>query len=307
MLFFYGVLLGFVLLVYPLLVLLHELGHAVPALLFTRARVAVYLGTYGDHDNSWRLRVGLLEIYLKKWTFFWSKGLCVPSSSDMTTTQQVLMTLGGVTVSLAIAVLGFYGALLFDWHGAVKLFLFLLTIFAVVTLITNLIPREYAGLASDGLLLKQLLTGKRLAATFTPELQALIARSREVAIDLGYDYISTLHLFLADCAMPYPYSLTSVFFADAAAYQEFYEQHRVGPVNAGAGSLPITTEFEQALKQAAAARRHGFGPRLYPCHLFLAATEVPDSVFAQVAAEPAALPQTLLAHYRQFGELWSTA
>ncbi|WP_310391007.1 hypothetical protein [Hymenobacter sp.] len=305
MLLFFGLLLAFTLLVWPLLVLLHELGHAVPALMFTPARVAVYLGSYGDGANSWRMQVGRLEIYVKKWSLFWTGGLCVSSSSDMSKAQRVVMLLGGVLVTLAVAVVGFYGALRFDLHGSVKLYMSLLAVFATVTLITNLVPREHGGGASDGLLLKQLLTGDKLVTAFSPELQALIARSREVAIDLGYDYVSTLHLFLADCAMPYPYSLATVFFANAEAQEAFYEQHRTGPANPGAGSLPLTTEFERALQLTTMARRHGLGKMLFPAHLFLAASEVADSDFNRVAFETTALPQILLTHYRPHSELWA--
>ncbi|MDO7846783.1 hypothetical protein Q5H92_10475 [Hymenobacter sp. M29] len=303
MLIFFGILLMIQLVVQPLLVLLHELGHAVPALLFTRAKVTVYLGSYGDTANSWRTQIGLLEIYSKR-SLFWRGGLCVPSSQNMTTPQQVIMVLGGTVVSFAVAALGFYGVLLFDLHGSLKLFMFLLTLIAAVMLVTNLTPREHAGVASDGLILKQLLARNKVKAAFAPELQQLIARSREVAIDLGYNYISTRHLFLADCVMPYQYSLGSLFFPDPTAGEAFYQQHRIGPANAEANSLPLTQEFEQALRLTSGACRHGLCQVLHPSHLFLAATEVAGSEFNQVTADAAILPQALLAHYRAFDELW---
>ncbi|GAB3730916.1 hypothetical protein GCM10027594_12960 [Hymenobacter agri] len=289
----------------PVVILLHELGHAVPALLFTRAKVTVYLGSYGDRDHSWRVQIGLLEFYWKKWSLNWSGGMCVPSSQNMTSAQRVIMILGGVGVTFVIAAIGFYGALVLDLHGSIKLFMFLLVIFATVTLVTNLVPREHDGMPSDGLALLTLLTGKKLQADFGPTLQNLIARSREVAIDLGYDHISTLHVFLADCTMPYAYSLTSMFFADAEARQTFYEQHRIGTANENVGSLPLTVEFEQALRLTSSTRRHGLSWSLHPCHLFLAAAEVPSSNFYQLAANTPDLQQVLLTYYRPFDELWS--
>ncbi|MBF9143391.1 hypothetical protein [Hymenobacter properus] len=288
---------------WPLLIVLHELGHALPALLFTRAKVTVYLGSYDDSANSWRTQLGLLEIYAKR-SFFWNVGRCVPSSQNMTTTQQIIMVLGGAVGAFAVAALGFCGALVFDLHGALKLFMFSLTLVAAAMLVGNLAPRERNGMANDGWLLKQLLANRMVQNTFAPELEQLIARSREVAIDLGYDYISTRHLFLADCLMPYRYSLANVFFPDPAAREAYYEQHRVGPANPAAGSLPLTQEFDQALRRAPAARRHGLSKQLYPCHVFLAATEVANSEFNRVAMDAATLPQTLLSHYRLFDELW---
>ncbi|WP_143080175.1 hypothetical protein [Hymenobacter arizonensis] len=263
----------------------------------------MYLGSYGDSENSWRIQVGLLEIYLKKGSILWPGGMCVYSSQDTSKAQQAIILIGGVAVSLAIATLGFYGTLMFDLHGSVKLYMALLTLLAAITLITNLAAYETERMATDGLQLKRLITGEKAVAPLSPELQALIAQSREVAIDLGYNYISTLHLFLADCAMPYHYSLGKLFFQDEEAQQAFYEQHRVGLANCNAGSLPLTTEFEEALRLTPTTQRHGLCEVLHPCHLFLAASGMPNSEFSRVIPEPTNLPQRLLTHYRAFSEL----
>jgi hypothetical protein len=297
-----GIMGGFALLAQSLLVILHELGHAGPALLFTRANVAIYLGSYGDSTNTWRLRVGLLTIYAKR-SLFWNKGLCVLDNGKLSRPEQYMVILGGVLISLLIAMLSFYGALAIDLHGSVKLFLFLLTLFAVVSLVTNLVPSQRGGLPNDGLLLKLLLADSKQTATFSPELKALIARSRDVAIDLGYEYVSTLHVLLADCAMPYPYSLVHLLFATSEEYSAFYEGCRLGPAAAGVGSLPLTAELEQALKEIAIAHHYGFCRELYPCHLLVAASQVTDSTFRQVAQDAATLLPQLLTYYHTFDEL----
>ncbi|MGI4863136.1 MAG: hypothetical protein ACRYFZ_04385 [Janthinobacterium lividum] len=300
--FFFGILWGFALLVLPLLTLLHELGHAVPALLFTRADVTMYLGSYGDQTNSWRVKIGLLEVYMKR-SLFWRTGLCVHTGSNLSKAENCVIILGGVLVSVLVAALGFYAALAGNLHGAVKLFMFLLVLFAVVSLVTNLVPSQRGGLPNDGLLLKLLLAGRGLAVSFTPELKALIGQSRAVAIDLGYDYISTLHLLLADLAMPYPYSLAGLFFPDPEARAAFYESQRLGPANLAARSLPLTVEFEEALKLAPMSQPQGFRSELYPCHLFLAASQVASSEFSQLVPASSSLYQQLLAYYRTFDEL----
>jgi hypothetical protein len=297
-----GIIGGLALLAQSLLIILHELGHAGPALLFTRANVAIYLGSYGDSTNTWRLRVGLLTIYATR-SLFWNKGLCVHDSAKLSRPEQYMVILGGVLISLSIAVLGFYGALAIDLHGSVKLFLFLLTLFAIVSLVTNLVPSQRGGLPNDGLLLKLLLADNKQAATFSPELKALIARSREVAIDLGYEYVSTLHILLADCAMPYPYSLVHLLFATAEDYSAFYEGCRLGPATVGVGSLPLTTELEQAFKEIAIAYQYGFCREPYPCHLLIAASQVIGSDFRQVAQDDATLLPQLLTYYHTFDEL----
>ena len=43
----------------------HEMGHAVPALLFTREKVEVFVGSYGDLHNALQLQLGRLKLYLK--------------------------------------------------------------------------------------------------------------------------------------------------------------------------------------------------------------------------------------------------
>lgn len=300
----FGILAGFAVLAYPVLVLVHELGHAVPALLLTRAPVTVYLGSYGDRRHTWRVQLGALELCVKR-NLFWTKGLCVHASQNLSRISHILITLGGVVASTLVAVLAFYGALVFDLHGAVKLLLFILVVLAIISLIANLVPSEHSGFANDGRMLKVLLTNKQEAPVvkFSPELQALIMQSRTVAIDLGYDHISTLHLFLADCAMPYPYSLAELCFPSQAAYAIFYERCRLGPAGVGVGFLPLTAEYEQALKRAPLAQQEGFRSELHPCHLFLASAGVADAAWLEALAPKADLSVQLLAHYRSFAEL----
>ncbi len=50
------------LVIWPITVLLHELGHAIPALILTRQKVSIYIGSYGDPDKSLHFRIGLLEL-----------------------------------------------------------------------------------------------------------------------------------------------------------------------------------------------------------------------------------------------------
>ena len=82
-----------------------------------------------------------------------------------------------------------------------------------------------------------------------------------------------------------------------------YESCRLGPAKAGVGALPLTTEFEQALKHTPFAQQYGFRAELYPCHLFLAAAGVADAAWLEVLTPAADLPAQLLAHYGSFAEL----
>lgn len=82
----------------PLLLFVHEMGHALPSLWLTREPVEVFLGTYGDQEHSRALRLGRLTIWIAKRNIFWLKGLCrhfaVPGW------RGVWITLGGPLASL---------------------------------------------------------------------------------------------------------------------------------------------------------------------------------------------------------------
>lgn len=301
---------GAALLTRSLLTLLHELGHALPALLFTRQPVEVYLGSYGNPEGAWQVQVGPLRLYLRR-NPLWYKGMCVYRPHSLNTAQQVSIVLGGVLVSLLVTGLLFYASLRFDLHGAVKLLLFFLVVYAAADFVANLLPRTYAGLPSDGLLLWQLLGQPEPATVFSPELQALIAQSRLVALDLGADCITTQHLLLADCAQPYAYSLRHLLFTgpDAdAQFIVFYESGRAGQSRTAAGgSVPLSAAFEQALPLAQPiGQQYGLPPsELRPCHLLLAAASLPGSELSQCLQPTGtiSLCRELLAYYQRFPEL----
>ena len=55
---------------------LHELGHALAALLLFRGPVTVYLGSYGRPTGHWHFRVGRLQVYLAYNLLLWRGGYC---------------------------------------------------------------------------------------------------------------------------------------------------------------------------------------------------------------------------------------
>jgi hypothetical protein len=75
--------LGLVLITRPVTVLLHELGHAIPAILLTRQKVTIYIGSHGDPKKSLKFKLGLLEGYFRYNPFDWNRGLCVPSARSI--------------------------------------------------------------------------------------------------------------------------------------------------------------------------------------------------------------------------------
>lgn len=118
------------------------------------------------------------------------------------------------------------------------------------------------------------------ARTFSPQFRSVIAQAREIAIDLGYDHISTLHFFLADCCSDDEHSIRHFCFANDEQLHGFTDKCRVGPPRQEYAdkSLPLTLEAERAMTNAEKERLHHQQQLMYPCHLFVAAFKDERSV-----------------------------
>ena len=81
----------------------HEMGHAIPALLFTDGPVVVYIGSYGDVSKSIKLNIGRFVIYFKFNFLDWNIGLCRHNSSGYLVTELITI-LGGPLMSVIISV-----------------------------------------------------------------------------------------------------------------------------------------------------------------------------------------------------------
>lgn len=83
--------------------LFHELGHAIPALLFSKEKVQVYVGTYGDTKDGASLSLGRLDIFFKFNFLAWNIGMCRHQGQSKVW-QNFLIIVGGPIASLMIAV-----------------------------------------------------------------------------------------------------------------------------------------------------------------------------------------------------------
>ena len=81
-------------------VTLHELGHAIPALLWTRAEVTIYIGSIGSPYNSFHLTIGRLEFYCKYNPLLWYKGCCLYSDDYLSIDQRIWFVAGGPIASV---------------------------------------------------------------------------------------------------------------------------------------------------------------------------------------------------------------
>lgn len=101
-----GIAIGGILLVMVLrsfTTLFHEMGHAIPALLFSKDKVQVYIGTYGDTKDGAAFSLGRLDIFFKFNFLAWNIGMC-KHEGQATLWRNFLIILGGPIASLLIAI-----------------------------------------------------------------------------------------------------------------------------------------------------------------------------------------------------------
>ncbi len=159
--------------------LFHELGHAIPALIFTKQTVTVYIGTYGDIRNSYHFRFGRLQLYFRLNILNWNLGMCTYKGTTLSTSKSIIITLGGPIASLIISI----PLLLYIIKSQPSIYLiqaFLVFIIAAgIDFFVNIIPssssmstHDGAVVYNDGLQLLSLINGLFLPKEYK-ELQQL--------------------------------------------------------------------------------------------------------------------------------------
>ena len=114
---------------------------------------------------------------------------------------------------------------------------------------------------------------------YSKDFKELMSVSREIAIELGYDRISTIHFFLADCQMNNNLSIRNFVFRTTSEYETFFKSHRIGESTIFAESLPITREAEKSIRKANLKSKQYGESEVQPYHLFLAAVENKKTLF----------------------------
>lgn len=84
----------------PVSVLLHEIGHAIGIVLFSKEKARVYLGPF-NASNKENFRIGRIHFHIR-WAYF---GFCKcdARNADISNFQKIMFLAGGPVVSLLLA------------------------------------------------------------------------------------------------------------------------------------------------------------------------------------------------------------
>jgi tetratricopeptide (TPR) repeat protein len=116
----------------------HETGHAIPALIFTREKVTIYLGSYGDEVKSVKLNLSKkIIVYFKFNPFKWKTGMVRHAPLGNVFYQNLLILIMGPLMSLLIASIALWIVFEFDFNGFLKLFSFAFFCSAVLDLLNT--------------------------------------------------------------------------------------------------------------------------------------------------------------------------
>ena len=83
-------------------VFIHEMGHAIPALLFSSKKVQVFLGSYGSREGTATINIGRLEIVMKKNFLFWNYGMCLHDPTGISIGKYAFIVLSGPLFSALV-------------------------------------------------------------------------------------------------------------------------------------------------------------------------------------------------------------
>ncbi len=154
-----------------LVVLVHEMGHAIPLLFMSRKKVTVFVGSFGDPKQSVRFQAGRLELKITYNPFLWFRGLCKGSES-LSPNKTILYIATGPLASVLLAIASGYLLMNFKFEWIVMQFLVFMLIYSFLAVFSSFVrtgKQRYSSKGSpvypDFVLIARLIRLKR----FPPE------------------------------------------------------------------------------------------------------------------------------------------
>jgi len=157
----------------PLVIFIHEMGHAIVARMFAKQKIVIFLGSHGDKERSANVGLGSLEIWFTGNPFLWQRGLCDPSFPITRVDYRLSYVLAGPILPVAVSAIIADAAVFLHFN---QYFQFVSLVFfatAVLDLVINLIPYSNpiafyntAPVYMDGYALRLVLLQKKYPTEF---------------------------------------------------------------------------------------------------------------------------------------------
>lgn len=130
-------------------VFLHEMGHGICAVLFTKKPVTLFLGSYGKTEKNFKTTIGLFTFYIEYNPLKWKGGLCYSEKGNMNFYQSVIYLVAG---SVFPILAGCIFLILSKMYGNEYLYLFAIIFLScsVLELLVNLWPSKKRILLNKG-------------------------------------------------------------------------------------------------------------------------------------------------------------
>lgn len=133
----------------PFTTLVHELGHALPALAFTNNPVSIYIGSYGNLDKSFHFNFGRLEMFFTPKLLHLEQGLCAHQGTK-TIGQSMMIVLGGPIFSLLLGLLFCWLILFYKDQPIIAFGMGIFLVSGIFDFIGNIIPNKEPLIMHDG-------------------------------------------------------------------------------------------------------------------------------------------------------------
>lgn len=127
----------------------HELGHALPGLLFSNKTVTIFIGSYGIKEGHWHFSINRLEVFWRRNILKSRGGLCVLEDNNLSFGQSFIFVLGGPILSLLVSSLLVYTAFYLGANAYVSILLWALFFSTAYSSIISLIPKKKSIILSD--------------------------------------------------------------------------------------------------------------------------------------------------------------
>jgi len=139
---------------------------------------------------------------------------------------------------------------------------------------------------------------------FSIETKNIVGKSRDIASEMGYDHISTMHFFFADCESGSNYSLLNFAFKSLTEYSNFknsYLKEIKDLLNFVADDITLTTEAETAIRSSLFQKKKYKQQLIYPWHLFLAILDNKESFLSECFKDDPDIKNKLVNYYTDLG------